>query len=64
LTTSGLSPHSLVLELTETVLMRDIAVTSSRLEELRALGVRIAIDDFGTGYSSLGYLRDTPVDVL
>jgi EAL domain-containing protein (putative c-di-GMP-specific phosphodiesterase class I) len=44
--------------------MRDIAVTSSRLEELRALGVRIAIDDFGTGYSSLGYLRDIPVDVL
>ncbi|NMO56410.1 EAL domain-containing protein [Actinoplanes sp. TBRC 11911] len=64
LTTSGLSPHSLVLELTETVLMRDIAVTSARLEELRALGVRIAIDDFGTGYSSLGYLRDIPVDVL
>jgi predicted signal transduction protein with EAL and GGDEF domain len=64
LTTSGLSPHSLVLELTETVLMRDIAVTSERLEELRALGVRIAIDDFGTGYSSLGYLRDIPVDVL
>jgi diguanylate cyclase (GGDEF)-like protein/PAS domain S-box-containing protein len=64
LATSGLSPHSLVLELTETVLMRDIAVTSARLDELRALGVRIAIDDFGTGYSSLGYLRDIPVDVL
>ncbi|BBH63465.1 hypothetical protein ACTI_01500 [Actinoplanes sp. OR16] len=61
---TGLSPHCLVLELTETVLMRDVAVTSARLEELRRLGVKIAIDDFGTGYSSLGYLRDIPVDVL
>ncbi|MGX6607537.1 putative bifunctional diguanylate cyclase/phosphodiesterase [Micromonosporaceae bacterium Da 78-11] len=64
LATSGLPPSCLVLELTETVLMRDIAVTSARLEELRLLGVKIAIDDFGTGYSSLGYLRDIPVDVL
>ena len=61
---TGLSAHFLVLELTETVLMRDVAVTSSRLNDLRRLGVRIAIDDFGTGYSSLGYLRDIPVDVL
>ncbi|WP_239147042.1 putative bifunctional diguanylate cyclase/phosphodiesterase [Paractinoplanes tereljensis] len=64
LATTGLSPHCLVLELTETVLMRDLAVTAARLEELRELGVKIAIDDFGTGYSSLGYLRDIPVDVL
>jgi diguanylate cyclase (GGDEF)-like protein/PAS domain S-box-containing protein len=64
LATTGLSPHCLVLELTETVMMRDLAVTSARLDELRQLGVKIAIDDFGTGYSSLGYLRDIPVDVL
>ncbi|MCY1142401.1 EAL domain-containing protein [Actinoplanes sp. Pm04-4] len=64
LASTGLPPESLVLELTETVLMRDLAVTATRLEELRELGVRIAIDDFGTGYSSLGYLRDIPVDVL
>ena len=64
LATTGLSPHCLVLELTETVLMRDIAITTTRLEELRELGVKVAIDDFGTGYSSLGYLRDIPVDVL
>jgi diguanylate cyclase (GGDEF)-like protein/PAS domain S-box-containing protein len=64
LAATGLSPHCLVLELTETVLMRDVTVTSVRLEELRQLGVKIAIDDFGTGYSSLGYLRDIPVDVL
>ncbi|XVU23109.1 putative bifunctional diguanylate cyclase/phosphodiesterase [Actinoplanes sp. CA-054009] len=64
LSSTGLSPHRLVLELTETVLMRNVAVTVGRIEELRELGVRIAIDDFGTGYSSLGYLRDIPVDVL
>ncbi|KUL29881.1 putative bifunctional diguanylate cyclase/phosphodiesterase [Actinoplanes awajinensis] len=64
LSTSGLPARCLVLELTETILMRDIAVTAARLEELRELGVKIAIDDFGTGYSSLGYLRDIPVDVL
>jgi diguanylate cyclase (GGDEF)-like protein/PAS domain S-box-containing protein len=64
LSATGLSPHCLVLELTETVMMRDVAVTSARLDELRALGVKVAIDDFGTGYSSLGYLRDIPVDVL
>ncbi|GAA2875019.1 hypothetical protein Acy02nite_36450 [Actinoplanes cyaneus] len=64
LSSTGLSAQCLVLELTETVMMRDLAVTSVRLEELRELGVKIAIDDFGTGYSSLGYLRDIPVDVL
>ncbi|GAA4589295.1 diguanylate cyclase (GGDEF)-like protein/PAS domain S-box-containing protein [Actinoplanes octamycinicus] len=64
LSSTGLSAHCLVLELTETVLMRDLAVTAARLDELRELGVKIAIDDFGTGYSSLGYLRDIPVDVL
>ncbi|GIE89278.1 putative bifunctional diguanylate cyclase/phosphodiesterase [Actinoplanes regularis] len=64
LTATGLAPNCLVLELTETVLMRDLAVSTARLEELRQLGVKIAIDDFGTGYSSLGYLRDIPVDEL
>ncbi|MEV4348671.1 EAL domain-containing protein [Actinoplanes sp. NPDC049596] len=64
LSSTGLPPGNLILELTETVLMRNVAATVGRLEELRELGVRIAIDDFGTGYSSLGYLRDIPVDVL
>jgi EAL domain-containing protein (putative c-di-GMP-specific phosphodiesterase class I) len=61
---SGLAPHQLVLEITESVLMDDTDATAVRLEELRRLGVRIAIDDFGTGYSSLGYLRRLPVDIL
>jgi len=61
---SGLQPTSLVLEITETVLMQDAATASERLEELRSLGVHLAIDDFGTGYSSLSYLRQFPVDIM
>ena len=61
---SGLPPDHLVLEMTETVIFHDTSATIARLEEIRALGVRIAIDDFGTGYSSLGYLRRFRVDIL
>jgi diguanylate cyclase (GGDEF)-like protein len=64
LTDSGLAPEALTLEITETVLMRDAPAAASRLQGLKALGVRIAIDDFGTGYSSLAYLRQFPVDAL
>jgi diguanylate cyclase (GGDEF)-like protein/PAS domain S-box-containing protein len=61
---SGFDPRCLVLEITESVVMRNADVGISRLEELRALGVRLAIDDFGTGYSSLSYLQRLPIDVL
>jgi diguanylate cyclase len=57
-------PSSLTLELTESVMMRDMELTLLRLKSLRALGVRLAIDDFGTGYSSLNYIRQLPVDIL
>jgi len=63
LTESKLDPAGLTLEITESMLL-DSHVVIGRLEELRALGVRIAIDDFGTGYSSLNYLRRFPVDTL
>jgi diguanylate cyclase (GGDEF)-like protein len=61
---TGLSPGRLVLEITESGLMRDPRVVLARLQALRELGVRLAIDDFGTGYSSLSYLRWMPIDVL
>ncbi|MEV4639987.1 EAL domain-containing protein [Actinoplanes sp. NPDC049548] len=57
-------PGWLLLEITESLVLRDADQVWADLEELRALGVRIAIDDFGTGYSSLSYLRQIPVDVL
>jgi EAL domain-containing protein (putative c-di-GMP-specific phosphodiesterase class I) len=61
---SGLEPHRLVLEITETVLMHDRDAAAATLWLLKGLGVRIAIDDFGTGYSSLAYLRRFPIDML
>jgi EAL domain-containing protein (putative c-di-GMP-specific phosphodiesterase class I) len=61
---SGLEPHRLVLEITETVLMHDRDAAAASLWLLKDLGVRIAIDDFGTGYSSLAYLRRFPIDML
>ena len=61
---SQIAPSSLTLEITETTLMRDVPAAYERLQEVKALGVRIAIDDFGTGYASLSNLQRLPVDVL
>ena len=61
---TGLEPDLLCLELTESALMEDLERAATRLEELRALGVRIAIDDFGTGYSSLAHLKQFQADSL
>ena len=61
---TGLAPHLLTLELTESVLMQDAEAATAMLVDLKSLGVRLAIDDFGTGYSSLNYLRRFPIDEL
>src|SRR5207249_4310477 len=61
---SGLDATSLIIEMTETALMRNADDTARRLKAIKALGVRIAIDDFGTGYSSLAYLQQFSVDSL
>jgi len=61
---SGLPAEALVLEITETALMRDVTETISCLRALKQLGVLLAVDDFGTGYSSLDYLRRFPIDML
>ncbi|MEU4561914.1 EAL domain-containing protein [Actinoplanes sp. NPDC023936] len=61
---TGARPEWLLLEITESLVLRDADKVLADLKALRALGVRVAIDDFGTGYSSLSYLRQMPVDVL
>jgi diguanylate cyclase (GGDEF)-like protein/PAS domain S-box-containing protein len=61
---SGLDPGLLMLEITESMLIEDPEVAVVKLQELRALGLRVAMDDFGTGYSSLSYLSRFPVDVI
>jgi diguanylate cyclase (GGDEF)-like protein len=64
LTTAGLPPANLMLELTESVLLREDDTAWAQLAALRDTGVRLAIDDFGTGSSSLSYLVQTPIDVI
>ncbi len=61
---AGLEPNRLVLEITETALIKATSPTVETLDALRALGVRVVIDDFGTGYFSLSHLRQFPVDAL
>ena len=61
---TALDPGALVIEITESTLMREAGVMSAKLAGLKAMGVGVAVDDFGTGYSSLSYLKDFPIDVL
>ena len=64
LLTCGLSPQYLEIEVTESMVMRDVDIVIGTLRRLRSLGVGIGIDDFGTGYSSLAYLKRFPVKRL
>ncbi len=64
LQSSGLDPHDLELEITESVMIRDDDATLVTLRDLRSMGVRISLDDFGTGYSSLSYITRFPLDTL
>ncbi len=61
---TGLDPHRLELELTESGMMQDMEQTTAILHALKELGIQIAVDDFGTGYSSLSYLHRFPIDTL
>jgi diguanylate cyclase (GGDEF)-like protein/PAS domain S-box-containing protein len=61
---TGLEPHLLELEITETLLMDDVKHSAGVIKEIKKLGVKISVDDFGTGYSSLSYLNSFPLDKL
>ncbi|HWC33856.1 MAG TPA: EAL domain-containing protein [Mycobacteriales bacterium] len=61
---ADLPPDSLVVEITENLLLKDAELARSRLSALRSVGVKVAVDDFGTGYSSFAYLDRYPVDIL
>jgi EAL domain-containing protein (putative c-di-GMP-specific phosphodiesterase class I) len=61
---TGANPQRLKLELTESLLVKDVEATVGKMTALQALGVRFSLDDFGTGYSSLSYLKRLPLDQL
>ena len=61
---TGIEPSQLCLEITESLAMDDVEMTSNVLTKLHNLGLRLAIDDFGTGHSSLGYLARFPIDII
>jgi diguanylate cyclase (GGDEF)-like protein len=64
LSETGMAPHALQLEITESVLMQDAESAIGMLRAFKGMGVQISVDDFGTGYSSLSYLKRFPIDVL
>lgn len=61
---TGVNPHNLTLEVTESLAINDMERMKGIMRSIRQLGVRIALDDFGTGYSSLNHIREIPLDVI
>ena len=59
---TGVDPHSLVIEITETMVMENLDMAMATMNQFRAMGIHIHIDDFGTGYSSLSYLHRLPIN--
>ena len=64
LTETGIDPHDLALEITESVMMGERSTALDILRALKDLGLTLVMDDFGTGYSSITYLKSFPVDIL
>jgi EAL domain-containing protein (putative c-di-GMP-specific phosphodiesterase class I) len=64
LTGTGMDPHCLELEITESMLMHDVEKARQVLAQFHALGIRLSVDDFGTGYSSLSNLKQFPIDTI
>lgn len=60
----GVDPRQVIIEITESALLDDLASAAVKLQRLRDAGVLVSIDDFGTGYTSLAHLRSLPVDIL
>ncbi len=61
---TGMDPHCLMLEMTETAPIHDLVAGLKTINELRRLGIKLALDDFGTGYSSLTLLQQLPIDLI
>jgi len=61
---TGLRADFIELEITESLIMKDIDFTLNMLKDLKSIGVKISLDDFGTGYSSLNYLKKLPIDTI
>jgi EAL domain-containing protein (putative c-di-GMP-specific phosphodiesterase class I) len=61
---TGINPRRIKLELTESIVLDDVADTIVKMQALKQIGVRFSMDDFGTGYSSLAYLTQLPIDQL
>ncbi|MDS4025713.1 MAG: EAL domain-containing protein [Candidatus Contendobacter sp.] len=61
---TGLEPRYLDLEITESLVMKDVTGSIATMHALKGIGIKLSIDDFGTGYSSLSYLKQFPIDQL